>query len=60
MLKVGDEKAYTVNEAAELLNVAVQTVRNYINSDKIKAQKVGHAYYIAESNLQAFLKGESE
>ena len=57
MLQVGDEKAYNVQEAAQLLKVTPVTVRNYIKQGKIKAQKVGRALHITEGNLQDFLKG---
>ncbi len=60
MLQVGKEKAYDVQEAAELLKLTPQSVRAYIRSGKIKAQKVGTRYHIAESNLQAFLKGDTK
>lgn len=59
MLKIGNKKAYNVQEAAELLKLTPVTVRNYIKAGKIKAQKVGTRYHIAESNLQDFIKGGS-
>ena len=59
MLKIGNEKAYNVQEAAELLKITPVTVRTYIKAGKIKAQKVGTRYHIAESNLQEFIKGGS-
>ena len=57
MLQIGNEKAYNAQEAAQLLKVTPVTVRSYIKAGKIKAQKVGTRYYIAESNLQDFIKG---
>lgn len=60
MLQVGTEKAYNVQEAAEILKLTPQSVRAYIRSGKIKAQKVGTRYHIAESNLQTFLKGDNK
>lgn len=57
MLQVGNERAYNVQEVAVLLNVTPVTVRSYIRQGKIRAQKVGRALYIAEGNLQEFLRG---
>ena len=59
MIEVGTQKAYTVQEAAELLNFTAQSVRLYIKKGKIKAQRVGNRYYIAEENIQSFLRGDS-
>lgn len=45
----------TIKEAANLLKVHWQTVRNYINSGKLKASKVGKNIRIRESDLQNFI-----
>ncbi len=58
MLQVGEQKAYDVQEAAELLNITATTVRDYIKKGKLSAQKVGTRYYIAEENIQSFLRGQ--
>lgn len=58
MLQVGNEKAYNVQEAAKLLNVSAVTIRTYIKQGKLKAQKAGRAFYITESTLEAYIKGE--
>lgn len=58
MLVVGTEKAYNIQEAAEMLKVTPTTVRTYIKQGKIKAQRVGRALHITEENLQNFLKGD--
>ena len=57
MLQVGTEKAYNVQEVAQLLKVTPATVRSYIKQGKIKAQRVGRAIHVTEGNLQDFLKG---
>lgn len=59
MLEVGKQKSYDIQETANLLNLTPQTVRAYIRKGRIKAQKVGTRYYIAEENIQEFLKGDS-
>ena len=57
MLKVGNQKAYDVQETAGLLNITVATVRDYIKKGKLSARKVGTRYYIAEETLKSFLRG---
>jgi predicted adenylyl cyclase CyaB len=49
------DKLMTVKETADFLKVHWQTVRNYINSGKIKAVKVGKNVRIRESELQSFI-----
>ncbi len=58
MLQVGNEKAYNVQEAAQLLKVSAVTIRGYIKNGKLKAQKVGRAFHITESTLENYIKGE--
>lgn len=59
MIEVGNQKAYDIQETAELINLTPQSVRNYVKQGKIKAQRVGIRYYIAEENIQSFLRGDS-
>ena len=59
MLQVGKEKAYNVQEVAEILKLTPVTVRTYIRQGKIKAQKVGTRYHVTESNLNSFIQGGS-
>lgn len=57
MIKIGDVKAYNVQEAADLLDVSAQTIRAYIKQGKLKAQKAGNKYIITEETLKAFIQG---
>jgi len=57
MLQVGNERAYNVQEAAQLLKVSAVTIRSYIKQGKLKAQKVGRAFYITEATIEDFLRG---
>ncbi len=59
MLSVEGLKLYNAKELAEMLDTQVVTIRSYINSRKLRAQKIAGKWYIASSNLQAFLKGET-
>lgn len=57
MLVVGEKKYYTIQEAGQLIDLTAPSVRAYIKKGKIRAQKSGTRWYIAEENLQEFLKG---
>lgn len=46
---------YTVLEVANLLDLHVKTVRNYVREGKLKSTKVGKQYRIAQEDLSAFL-----
>jgi excisionase family DNA binding protein len=48
-----DEKYYTVEEVADILNVSPRTVRRWIRHKVIKSYKFGAARRIASSDLQA-------
>ena len=57
MKTIGGVKLYTVAEAAELLEITPQTIRGYIKSGKLHAQRVGRPYLISEESIKAFLTG---
>lgn len=58
MIKLETTTAYTVKEASELLHLNEQTLRRYIKTGKIRAQKVGVPYYVTEDTIREFLNGE--
>jgi excisionase family DNA binding protein len=49
-----EEKYYTVDEVANLLEVHTKTIRRYIYNGKIQALKVGGQWRIYESALQSY------
>ena len=52
------EKIYTLQEVADYLKVTRQTIYNYVQSGKLKANKIGtQQYRVTEKDLQAFLTG---
>lgn len=51
-------KTYTVEEVAQLLDISVRTVREYIRKGKLKAVKVGNKYIISEDNYRHFVNGD--
>jgi excisionase family DNA binding protein len=51
-----NEKFYTVEAAAELLNSNEQTIRKLINEGNLKASKKLRKWYILHSDILEFLK----
>ncbi|MCR5304864.1 MAG: helix-turn-helix domain-containing protein [Lachnospiraceae bacterium] len=58
MLELGQEKAYNVQETAEILKISAVTVRAYIKTGRLKAQTIGRPLYVTEKELKRFLRGE--
>jgi excisionase family DNA binding protein len=50
-----DEKYYTVEEVADILNVSPRTVRRWVRSKVVESYKFGAARRIASSGLQALI-----
>lgn len=46
---------YDLKDLSKKLKISVRTLRGYIKSGKLKAKKIGKAYYVTEPNLMAFL-----
>ena len=46
---------YTLVEIADRLDLTVYTIRNYIKTKKLKAIKMGKAYWVEEDALKKFL-----
>jgi excisionase family DNA binding protein len=56
------EKLYTVEQAADMLQVTPKTVRRWLQSKQLKGVLAGRFWRIQESDLKAFLRvpdGES-
>ena len=49
------QKFYTVKEAADLLGILEQTLRNYLTQDKIKSSKVFNSTVISEEDIQRYI-----
>jgi len=49
------EALYTVEQAAEILQVKPATVREWLRTKKLKGVLAGRFWQIKESDLQAFL-----
>ena len=46
---------YDLKDLSKKLKISIRTLRKYVKSGKLKAKKVGKAYYVTEPNLMAFL-----
>lgn len=49
------QKFYTVKEAADLLGILEQTLRNYLTQDKIKSSKIFNSTVISEEDIQKYI-----
>ena len=50
------EKLYTVREAAEILNVTVESLRNYIFKGRINSRLVYNSRMLSESDIEEYKK----
>ena len=46
---------YDLKDLSKKLKISIRTLRIYVKIGKLKAKKVGKAYYVTEPNLMAFL-----
>lgn len=54
-----NEKFYTVQEVADLLQIHWQSVLNYIKNGKLKALKLGKGYRISHEALDEFISNHT-
>lgn len=47
------QELYSVEQVADLLNLHVRTVRNYVREGRLKAVRIGKQYRIARDDLEA-------
>lgn len=52
------EQLYTVEQAAEILQVHPRTLRNWLNAGRVKGRQLGRVWRIEKADLEAFIKGE--
>lgn len=50
-----EEKFYTIDQVAELLDMHHKTIRKFISEEKLKATKVGKQWRISEGDLNSFM-----
>ena len=56
LFRMSGEKTYTIKEVAAILKRAVISVQKYIKGGKLRATKVGNAFFISETDLKTFAK----
>jgi len=56
-IKIEGIKAYSVNELSKMLDVTPLTLRKYIKTGKLRAQKIGRRYMVTVDSLKEFLNG---
>lgn len=49
------QELYSVEQVAERLGLHVRTVRGYVRTGRLRAQKIGKQYRITRGDLEAFL-----
>ena len=52
---INEIPVYDLKDLSKKLKISIRTLRGYIKSGKLKAKKIGKAYYVTEPNLMAFL-----
>lgn len=50
-----EDKFYTINQVAEILDLHHKTIRNFINAGKLRASKIGKQWRISEEDLNSFM-----
>lgn len=46
---------YDLKDLSKKLKISIRTLREYIKNGKLRAKKIGKAYYVTKSNLMALL-----
>jgi len=57
-IKFGGAKLYSIKDLEKILPITPLTIRAYIRRGKIKGRKIGVNWYVAKSDLEAFLGGD--
>jgi len=52
------EKAYRLKHIAHNIDRSIETIRRHVRSGRLTAYKVCGEYYVVESDLIKYLKGE--
>ena len=52
---INEQSVYDLKDLSRKLKISIRTLRKYVKSGKLKARRVGKAYYVTEPNLMAFL-----
>lgn len=55
-----EDKFYTINQVAEILDMHHKTIRNFITDGKLRASKVGKQWRISDEDLKSFMERNKE
>jgi excisionase family DNA binding protein len=50
---------YDLKDLSKKLKISIRTLREYVKAGRLKAKKIGRAYYVTEQSLMTFLDSES-
>ena len=53
------EKLYTMNQIAEMLELSVRTIQNYLKEGKLTGKKIGSQWRFTEKDLERLFSDES-
>ncbi len=56
MLQIGNDKAYSTAETAQILCLSKDAIRRLINQGKVKSVDVGKQKYIKAADLKEYLE----
>jgi hypothetical protein len=48
---------YDLKDLEKKLKISIRTLREYIKGGKLRASRIGRAYYVTEPNLMMFIEG---
>ena len=54
MIEIGNRIAYDLRELSQKLQLSERTIRNYINSGKLQAFKLGLKYYVTQEAVDEY------
>jgi len=60
MQQVNGISMFSLRDLEDQLPVSYWGIRNYIRDGRLKAVKIGRAYWVSEQNLADFLNGSGE
>lgn len=55
-----EDKFYTINQVAEILDMHHKTIRKFISNGKLRASKVGKQWRVSDENLNSFMKNDKD
>lgn len=55
-----EDKFYTINQVAEILDMHHKTIRNFISDGKLRANKIGKQWRVSDDDLNSFMKNNKD